>query len=216
MIVTIDGPAGAGKSSIARELASRLGFEFLDTGAMYRAVAFAGLDAGVPLDDAQALAELATRIVIEFKDDRILLDGRDISDEIRTQRVTDHVKYAASNPHIREQLVHHQRRIGQSCDNLVTEGRDQGTIVFPDAACKIFLTATAEERARRRYRQMIANGQKITFAEVLESQNQRDADDTERDVAPLAKADDAIEVLTDEMTVDQVLTHLVWVVDSCK
>lgn len=214
MIVTIDGPAGAGKSSVARELAKRLGFDFLDTGAMYRAVAWAGLAADIALDDLDALSEVAGKIKIEFEGDRILVDGKDVSQVIRTPKVTEHVKFAAKNAKVREILVQQQRRIGASCENLVTEGRDQGTIVFPQAACKIFLTATPEERARRRYRQLIASGERITFAEVLESQNQRDAADQSRDVAPLAKAEDAIEVYTDEMTAEEVLTHLVWVVQS--
>ena len=214
MIVTIDGPAGAGKSSIARQLAERLGFEFLDTGAMYRAVALACLKAEVDLHDENQVAEVAERIEITFRDNAILLNGKDVSDDIRTPRVTEHVKFAASNSAVRALLVDQQRQIGEACKNLVTEGRDQGTIVFPQAECKIFLTATAEERARRRYRQLIASGERITFAEVLDSQNQRDAGDEKRSVAPLVKADDAVEVLTDEMSLDEVLTHLEWVVRS--
>ena len=216
MIVTIDGPAGAGKSSIARRLADRLGFEFLDTGAMYRAVALACLDAEVNLSDEVCVTEVAARIQIHFDNDSIFLDGKDVSEQIRTPRVTEHVKFAASNPAVRELLVEQQRRIGESCQNLVTEGRDQGTVVFPQAECKIFLTATPEERAKRRYRQLIASGEKITFAEVLDSQNQRDAGDEGRDVAPLAKANDAVEVLTDEMSLEDVLTHLEWVVNSAR
>lgn len=216
MIVTIDGPAGAGKSSIARELARRLGFEFLDTGAMYRAVALASLQSDVDLEAPQAIAEIACNITLEFRDDQLFLDGKDVTKAIRTPRVTENVKIAAGNAQVREILVEQQRKVGQSCANLVTEGRDQGTVVFPGAECKIFLTASAEERARRRYRQLIANGEKITFAEVLDSQNQRDAADTERDVGPMAKATDAIEVLTDEMTLEEVVTHLVWVVETCQ
>lgn len=216
MIVTIDGPAGAGKSTIARELARRIGFEFLDTGAMYRAVALASLDANLDFEDRPNVAKLAGEIVMEFRDDKLFLNQKDASQAIRTPRVTEHVKFAASNPYVREILVEQQRRIGASCDNLVTEGRDQGTIVFPSAECKIYLTATAEERARRRYRQLIANGERITFAEVLDSQNERDASDANRDVGPMAKAEDAIEVLTDEMTLEEVVDHLVWVVDSCR
>ena len=214
MIVTIDGPAGAGKSSVARALASRLGFEFLDTGAMYRAVAWAAVEANVDLNDPRAMTELARRIKIEFREDRIHVDGKDVSCEIRTPQVTENVKYAAGNETVRAILVEQQKRIGAEAENLVTEGRDQGTVVFPKAACKIFLTATPEERARRRYRELIAKGQVITFADVLESQNKRDAGDSNRDVAPLVKAEDAVEVYTDEMTPDAVLQHLEWLIRS--
>ena len=215
MIVTIDGPAGAGKSSIAHQLARRLGFEFLDTGAMYRAVTLASLNAKLDFDDHEAVAKLAGELLMEFRDDKLFLDGKDVATEIRTAQVTEKVRFVASNSLVRSILVDQQRRIGESCANLVTEGRDQGTVVFPNAECKIFLTATAEERARRRYRQLIANGEKITFAEVLDSQNERDASDAKRDVGPMTKADDAIEVLTDEMSLEQVVNHLEWVVETC-
>ena len=214
MIVTIDGPAGAGKSSVARALAKRLDFEFLDTGAMYRAVTWAAMRDQVDLEDSTEVAAVADRIRIEFVSQKILVDGTNVTEEIRTPRVTASVRYAAGNEAVRSVLVDQQRRIGTAAANLVTEGRDQGTIVFPNAECKIFLTATAEERARRRYRELIAKGEVITFAEVLESQNDRDAGDQQRDVAPLVKAHDAIEVLTDEMTQEQVLTHLEWIVRS--
>lgn len=215
MIVTIDGPAGAGKSSVARALAKRLEFDFLDTGAMYRAVAWSAItDAVIDLEDPAGMTRLAQRIVIEFRDDQIHVNGQNVSEEIRTPEVTKNVRYAAGNELVREILVEQQRRIGVEATNLVTEGRDQGTVVFPDAECKIFLTATPEERARRRYRELIAKGEMITFADVLDSQNERDAGDANRDVAPLAMADDAVEVCSDEMTPEQVLTHLEWIVRS--
>lgn len=216
MIVTIDGPAGAGKSSVARELAKRLAFDFLDTGAMYRAVAWAAIESKLELSNATAITEIATDIEIAFRNERIWVNDQDVSELIRTPEVTENVKYAAGNNDVRAILVDQQRRIGEVCENLVTEGRDQGTVVFPDAECKIFLTATPEERARRRYRQLIAAGEMITFAEVLDSQNQRDAGDEKRVVAPLAKAEDAVEVYTDEMTAEEVLAHLEWIVESCK
>lgn len=214
MIVTIDGPAGAGKSSVARALAERLGFEFLDTGAMYRAVAWAAIHAGVDIEDAAAVAKVAKCIKIEFQGDTLFVDGRDVSQEIRSPQVTENVRFAAGNEDVRSLLVEQQRRIGLKAKNLVTEGRDQGTIVFPDAECKIFLTATAEERARRRYRQLISKGVEVTFADVLDSQNRRDEGDQSRDVAPLAKAPDAIEVYSDNMSLEQVLTHLQWLVEA--
>jgi cytidylate kinase len=216
MIVTIDGPAGAGKSSVARGLANRLGFDFLDTGAMYRAVALTALETDVDLENAEAMVRVASEIKIEFQGDRLLVDGRDVSEHIRTPRVTECVRFAAGNADLRSILVEQQRRVGETAMNLVTEGRDQGTIVFPNAECKIFLTATPEERARRRHRELVANGEVISLAEVLDSQNKRDAGDADRDVAPLAKANDAVEVYTDEMTPEQVLAHLEWVVESSK
>src|SRR6516162_1587574 len=149
MIVTLDGPAGAGKSTAARELARRLGFRFLDTGAMYRAVALAALRAGLSWDDTTALAALARSVTIELRGDHVLLDGQDVTADIRRSQITALTHYAASNPGVREHLVQLQRAAAGS-DNIVAEGRDQGTVVFPNSQCKIFLTASPGERARRR------------------------------------------------------------------
>lgn len=216
MIVTIDGPAGAGKSSIARALANKLKFQFLDTGAMYRAVSWAALHDCVSLEEAAGVADVARRIEIRFGGDSVLVDGVDVTSAIRTSRVTESVKHVASNEAVRRILIEQQRQIGADAANLVTEGRDQGTVVFPQAECKIFLTATPEERAKRRYRELLGNGEVVTFAEVLQRQNLRDASDAARSFAPLTKPDDAIEVYTDDMTPEQVLDHLVWVVDSSR
>ena len=216
MIVTIDGPAGAGKSSVARSLAKKLGFRFLDTGAMYRAVAWAALQDGINLEDAVAVTQKAKNIRIRMEDDLVLVDGRDVSAAIRSSEVTECVRYAAGNHSVRHLLVRQQRQIGEAAVDLVTEGRDQGTLVFPNADCKIFLTATAEERAKRRYCELVKRGENVTFKDILELQNQRDARDANRAIAPLVKADDAIEVYTDDMTEEQVLNHLVWVVESAK
>lgn len=216
MIVTIDGPAGAGKSSVARALAEKLGFQFLDTGAMYRAVAWAALQDGIDMEDTAAVTQKAKSISIRLEDDVVLVDGRDVSAAIRTSKVTEWVRHAAGNDSVRHLLIDQQREIGEVAVDLVTEGRDQGTVVFPDAECKIFLTASAEERAKRRYRELIKRGENVTFGDVLERQNQRDASDAGRAFAPLVKADDAIEVYTDEMNEEQVLNHLVWVVESAR
>lgn len=214
MIVTIDGPAGAGKSSVARELAKRLGFHFLDTGAMYRAVAWAALQADVDFEQPTEVERVASKIAITFAGDTVIVNGQDATAAIRRPDITDRIKYAASNAQVREILTGIQRRIGAERGDLVTEGRDQGTIVFPDAECKIFLTASAEERAKRRHRELIAKGERVTFPEVLESQNQRDDGDRQRVVAPLAKAPDAIEVSTDGMSPEDVIQHLEWLVRS--
>ena len=148
MIITIDGPAGSGKSTVARTLAKRLGFRFLDTGAMYRAVALAGVRAGVDFDRPEQLAWLAEKIELDVSENRVLLDGHDVTQAIRTSEVTAVTRHAADNPAVRELLVRLQRKAAAG-ENIVTEGRDQGSVVFPDAPCKFFLTASAEERARR-------------------------------------------------------------------
>lgn len=207
MIVTIDGPAGAGKSSVARELARRLEFRFLDTGAMYRAVALAALRRSVPWNDAARLAELAAEVNIELTDGRVLLDGQDVSDAIRTTAVTSTIHHVADNLAVRRRLVELQRRVAEG-SNIVTEGRDQGTVVFPDAACKIFLTASPEERARRRAADLQQRGEDVSLAEVLAEQTQRDFRDTSREYGRLVPAPDAVEVLTDGLSPEQVVARL--------
>jgi CMP/dCMP kinase len=213
MIVTIDGPAGAGKSSAARELARRLGFRFLDTGAMYRAVTWAALQQGIDLADADALAELAGRLQVELDGDRVLVDGRDVSRQIRSFEITTSTHHAADNPAVRALLCVWQRAAAEGHD-VVTEGRDQSTVVFPDAECKIFLTADAEERARRRYQDLTARGENVSFDEVLDNQRVRDDRDTSRSVGPLRKAADAIEVATDGLKPAEVVAHIEQIVRS--
>ncbi len=207
MIVTIDGPAGAGKSTIARALAQRLGFRFLDTGAMYRAVAWAALDRGHDWNQPEQLVELAASLRLDVDEDLVNVDGREVTREIRTPRVTAVTHYAANNPGVRAILVQQQREMAGG-DNLVTEGRDQGTVVFPHAECKIYLTASPEERARRRAHELVARGQPASVEEVLRDQNLRDASDANRPVGPMVAAGDAVEVVTDGLTPDEVLDRL--------
>ena len=213
MIVTIDGPAGAGKSSVARQLARRLGFQFLDTGAMYRAVALAALRSGLGDNDAERIADMAEKLSLVFLGDRVLLSGADVTAQIRTSEVSAAVHLAADNPRVRARLVDLQRQIAGSQDT-VTEGRDQGTVAFPSAECKIFLTASPEERARRRHAELSARGERVSLAEVLAQQTERDRRDAIRPVGALFKADDAVEVLTDGLTSDEVVSRLEEVVRS--
>jgi CMP/dCMP kinase len=213
MIVTIDGPAGAGKSSAARELARRLGFRFLDTGAMYRAVTLAAKERGLDLTDADRLARLVGEIRVELAGDRVLLDGRDVTREIRTFDITTSIQYAADNPAVRAQLVVWQREAADGFD-VVTEGRDQGSVVFPDAQCKIFLTADEHERAERRYRDLVGRGEQVSFDEVLDAQHHRDERDRTRTVGALLMADDAIEVSTSGLSPAEVVARLEEIVRS--
>ena len=212
MIVAIDGPAGAGKSSIARQAAQELGFEFLDTGAFYRAATLAAIRSRVEFTDVDELARLVENIDLEWDDSKILLEGDDVSLDIRTPTVTDAIRYLADEPRVRSTLSAQQRRIAQGRD-IVTEGRDQGTEVFPNAECKFFLTASPEIRARRRQVQMLAMGRHQSFEEILSTQNQRDLEDRMRPIGRLRAADDAIVFNTDDLTPEEVL-H--WVVDQVR
>jgi cytidylate kinase len=207
MIITVDGPAGAGKSSTARALARRLGYRFLDTGAMYRAIALAAMRRQVPWTDADALAELVHHVRYEPQDERIYIDEEDVTDAIRSIEVTSAVHYVADHPAVRTQLVEQQRRMARG-KNIVCEGRDQGTVVFPDAECKIFLTATPAERARRRLQDLQKRGESVPFETLLAQQNERDQRDRTRPVGRLLRADDAVEVVSDGMTQEEVIARL--------
>jgi len=207
MIVTIDGPAGAGKSTAARALAGRLGFRFLNTGAMYRAVAWAAVARGLSWDDTAGLVELARSLKIQLEENRVLVDGAEVTDIIRTAEVTAVTHYAANNPGVREHLVRLQRQAAGSGD-VVSEGRDQGTVVFPNAECKIFLTAGPHERARRRLEDLRTSGQDLPFEIVLEQQSERDRSDAARSVGPLVRAADAVELSTDGLSATAVVDRL--------
>jgi cytidylate kinase len=215
MIVTIDGPAGAGKSSAAKALAQRLGYRFLDTGAMYRAVALAALTRGHDFNQPEALVELARGLRIELEPPRVFLDGADVTAAIREVGVTAATHYAADNPGVREVMVQRQRTLAAGRD-VVTEGRDQGTVVFPDAECKVFLTATPQERARRRWGELKERGEHVDFDEVLSQQTVRDRRDETRECGPLKKAADAIELLTDGLSEAEVVNRLEQLVRACR
>ncbi len=207
MIVTVDGPAGAGKSTVARALARRLGYQYLDTGAMYRAVALAALRRGLDFENPQAIAQLVRQLQIEVSGCQIFLDGEEVTEAVRSSEVTSVTRFAADNPQVRAHLVGLQRAMGAQRD-IVTEGRDQGTVVFPEAQCKIYLTASPEERASRRMEEFRQRGESPAFEEVLAAQQRRDRDDANRPVGPLRPASDAIEVSTDGMSIGEVVDRL--------
>lgn len=207
MVIAIDGPAGAGKSTVTRLLAARLKFFFLDTGAMYRAVTWAALENGIALDDEQGLAELARTIELKFEGDTVFVNGRDVSAEIRRPEVTRKIKSIADAVKVREHLVSLQRKIASSGD-YVCEGRDQGTVAFPDAVCKIYLTASTRFRAIRRAKQLKETGRDVTVEEVISDINARDYNDECRPVGRLVKAEDAIEFNTDNKSVEVVVDEL--------
>jgi pantoate ligase/cytidylate kinase len=215
-IVAIDGPAGAGKSTVTRQVAQMLGLMHLDTGAMYRALTWRVLEAGIALDDEPAIAELASHSQIYLTTDnvadtavRVLIDGEDVTQAIRTQEVTKNVSAIAAVPAVRCELVKQQQRWGCK-GGIVAEGRDIGTHVFPDAELKIFLTASVQERARRRHQDLKDQKQDEVSLEQLERDiQQRDIRDSTRVLAPLRKAADAIELNTDGLSIAQVTERIV-------
>lgn len=207
IVVTIDGPAGAGKSSVSRRLAQRLGFEFLDTGAMYRCVTLATMLLQIDTNDERSVEDLAEQLTIELAGPVVRMNGEDVSAAIRSPDVSMAIKAIADNVAVRRILSQLQRRwtLGRC---VVTEGRDQGTDVFPDSPCKIFLTASCEERARRRSLELSQRGVSVDFASILEQQNLRDHQDRSRAVGALRKAADAIEISTDGKSLDEVVEEL--------
>lgn len=208
MIITIDGPAGAGKSTVARRLAQRLDFHYLDTGAMYRAFTLAALESGTDLTDETALVDLVRSRRLELREasegQRVFLDGRDVTDAIRREEVTRNAVYLADAVRVREELVAKQREIGRSCD-LVTEGRDQGSVVFPNAERKFYLDADPEVRIRRRLQELDQRGEMVEAERLREEMLRRDAKDRSRPIGGLRQAPDAVVIDTGVMDVERVV-----------
>lgn len=215
MQIAIDGPAGAGKSTVARKLADKLQFLYIDTGAMYRAATWLGLKHGVSLDDGPALAKLAAAsdILLKPADQssdgkiRVFVDNQEITREIRTGKMSELVAGVAALKEVRQVLVDRQRELAKNIC-CVIDGRDIGTVVMPQAGLKIFLTASPEERARRRLKELAGQGETADFDELLKAINERDYLDSHRAVSPLVIAPGAIEVITDNMTIEEVVAEL--------
>ncbi len=207
-IVAIDGPVGAGKTTVARAVARDLGFRHVDTGAMYRSLAWAALDRGVDLADEAAVTALARSLQIHLEDaplgQRVRVDGRDVTDAIRDPAVSEAASVVSTYPGVREAMVAHQRRLGAG-GGVVMEGRDIGTVVFPDAEVKVFLTASLEERARRRYQQLRSRGVAVSLEDVRRAEEDRDRRDRTRSHSPLQPAPDATVVDTTGVPVEEVV-----------
>ena len=200
-VIAIDGPSASGKGTVATKVAEALGFHFLDSGALYRLVGLAVLDRGVALGDASAVAAIARDLNAGFQAGLVRLDGRDVTNAIREERVSAAASKVAALQAVRDALLERQRAF-REMPGLVADGRDMGSVVFPDATVKIFLTADAAERARRRYKQLIEKGMSASMADLLDEIRERDARDSQRAAAPLQKCADAIELDTTGINVD--------------
>ncbi|GGB51868.1 (d)CMP kinase [Fictibacillus barbaricus] len=209
--IAIDGPAGAGKSTVAKQVAERLSFIYIDTGAMYRALTYKALTTGTDLNDGTALEALLhstdIELVITETGQAVILDGKDVSKEIRTSEVTNNVSFVARQPEVRTEMVKRQQLLAES-GGVVMDGRDIGTHVMPKAELKIFLIASVEERARRRYEENMSKGFESDFEQLKSEIALRDKRDSEREAAPLRKAEDAIELDTTSMTIEEVVSSI--------
>lgn len=208
MIVAIDGPAGSGKTTVAKLVAKRLGFFYLDTGAIYRALTLKLLKCDLHLDDVEKICEILDTLSLEVKDSKLFLDGEDVSEAIRDPEVDKRVSLVAKIPEVRERLLPLQRKL-VSGKNAVVEGRDMGTVVFPEAEVKIFLTASLEERARRRWKELAQKGKAFLLEEVLEDLRRRDEIDSGREIAPLKVAPDAVVIDTTFKEIEEVVEEVV-------
>lgn len=206
-VITIDGPSGAGKGTISNLLAEELGYHFLDSGALYRLTALASVKAKCNHNDEEAIANIALHLPVEFQKGNILLNKQDVTLDIRSEAVSQNASKVAALPKVREALLKRQRNF-QQLPGLIADGRDMGTVVFPNANHKFFLTASAEERANRRYKQIIERGETADFDQILSDIQARDDRDMNRSTAPLKPAEDAIVIDTSELNITEVLTTI--------
>lgn len=213
MKIAIDGPAGSGKSTVAKLVAKRLGFNYIDTGAMYRALGWKSVNMGIELTDIESLSSMLEDTRFSFNKGKLCLDGRILGEEIRTQKMSKMASDISKLKVIRDYLTTEQRFLAENSD-VVMEGRDIGTVVLPDAKLKVFLTASPEERARRRLLQLEKMGKKSDYDEILNSIIDRDKNDSTRELAPLKPADDAIILDTTGMSIDEVIDSIVQKVDT--
>jgi cytidylate kinase len=212
LVIAIDGPSGAGKSTMARLLAERLGYIYIDTGAMYRSIGWKAKREGIDPADEQRLAELCARTAVTIKKDnkdpRVFVDGIDVSGEIRTPEMGMMASAVSKSPAVRARLLTLQRELGIN-GGVVMDGRDIGTVVFPEADMKFYLDASAEERGRRRYIELKAKGMDVDRAQITREIEERDRQDSGREIAPLRRADDALLIDSSAMSIDEVLTRMV-------
>lgn len=217
MNIAIDGPAGAGKSTVAKMVAEELSYIYIDTGAMYRAITYEAIQNNIDVNDERKLVELLKELDIELINtegsQRILLNGKDITEEIRSSDVTNNVSYVAKHQKIRQEMVKRQQLLAVK-GGTVMDGRDIGTMVLPEAELKVFLTASVEERARRRHEEHLAKGQSSDYDKLINEIRQRDKIDSEREIAPLIKAEDAVEVNSTTMSIKEVVHSILALVEE--
>lgn len=205
--IAVDGPSGAGKSTIAKAVAKKLNIDYIDTGAMYRAIGYKMLKEKISLDDMAGLERLLDTTTIDFSNGDTILDGAVISQLIRTSQISKQASDCSAIGIVRKKLVDLQQKMGQA-KSVIMDGRDIGTVVFPDAEYKFFITASVEERARRREKELLEKGEQITYQQVLRDISERDYNDTTREITPLRKAHDAVEIDTTGMTIEEVVDFI--------
>ena len=205
--IAVDGPSGAGKSTVAKEVAKRLGIEYIDTGAMYRAFGLKLMRLGVAMEDSPQLRGILQETEVDFSGGEIILDGQAVGHLIRTPEVSMAASVCSAIPAVREKMVKAQQQMGES-KSVIMDGRDIGTVVFPDAQYKFFITASDEERASRRYKELTEKGEATTFEQVLKDVRERDHNDMTRAASPLKKAEDAEELDTTDMTAEEVVDYI--------